>query len=294
MLEKLAETFFRIKNQGIKDKLPWDKENEQYVLHEVLREGVQKEFLIEIKKRMLQEQKIDSKQPGLFATPSVWERQHKDIPLDLLKSNTIENLILKGYGFQNDFMSSDFVRALYKELHYLSLEGKFEEMIQEQEVRNDRCLWVTLSEIEKKDFKFLYHLCERLSALPYELNKKNTQLVAQISETCQISYFPENSYHKLHIDSAFEGKLDNGKKITCLYFCNIDPDNKIESAKIRVYNQVLVKGKEDIYEEFDMEWDGLLVMKSRKVGYQILEGKGKRFIVRFWINGPADFIKKEF
>ena len=59
----LAATFFRIKGKGVKDKLPWDMENERYVLHEVLKEGVQSEVLKEVRSR-LREQKMDSKQPG--------------------------------------------------------------------------------------------------------------------------------------------------------------------------------------------------------------------------------------
>lgn len=302
LIEKLAETFFRIKNQGIKDKLPWDRDNEQYVLHEVLKEGVQNEIMKEVKSRMLREQKVDSKQPGLVATPSIWEKMHSNIKLDSLQSSTIEKLMTKHFAFQSDFINNrDFVRDLYKELHYLSLESKFEEMIQEFEVRSDRSFWVSLNEIEKKDFRSLHYICLLLSSLPYELNKKNTKLFTQISETFQISYFPEKSLHKLHMDSSFESTSDNGKTLSCLYFCNLDPDDKNSFGKIKVFNRITDKSlsekerKEEYFEELDMEWDGLLVLKSRKIGYEIPENKtGKKFIIRLWINGPADVINHEF
>lgn len=302
LLEKLAETFFRIKNQGLKDKLPWDHDNEQYVLHEVLKEGVQNEIMKEVKCRMLREQKVDSKQPGLVATPSIWEKLHPKIQLDFLHSSRIEKLMSKNYALQSNFINNrDFLRDLYKELHYLSLESKFEEMIQEMEVRTDRAFWVSLSEIEKKDFRSLHYICLVLSSLPYELNKKNTKLFTQISETFQISYFPEKSQHKLHMDSSFESTSDNGKTISCLYFCNLDPDDKLPFGKIKIFNKITDKTlsekerKEECFEEVEMEWDALLVLKSRTVGYEIPENKaGKKFIIRLWINGPADIINHEF
>jgi len=289
-----------VKNQGVKDKLPWDKDNEQYVLHEVLKEGFQNEFLKEIKKRMLKEQKIDSKQPGLLATPSSWDTLHPKIPLDKLKSDTIENLVKKDYAFQKNFIGSrDFLRDLYKELHYLVLETKFEEMIQEKDIRSDRCLWVSLSEIDKKQFRNLFYICQTLSSLPYELNRKNTQLIAQISELFQISYFQEKSMQKIHMDSSFDANADNGKKISCLYCCNLDPDVNNPFTKVKVFNRITDKSLEEkekleFFEEIEMEWDGLLMLKSRKVAFEIEENVGKRFFIRFWINGPVDNIKQEF
>jgi len=302
LLEKLAETFFRIKNNGIKDKLPWDLENERYVLHEVLKEGVQNEMFKEIKKRLLREQKVDSKQPGLFATPSVWEKQFPGIPLDFLTNETIEALVKRGFAFQRDFMKSrDFVRDLHKELNYLSLEGKFEEIIQETaESRKDRCLWLNLSEIEKENFGSLHRICNALAGIPYELNKKNSGFFSQISETFQLSYFPEKAYQKAHLDSSSLDARDNGKLVTFLYFCNVDPDFKREFGKIKVFPKVdMGKEGEEINqegsEEILMEWDGLLAMKSRKVAYEVLENEGgKKFVVRFWANGPRDFLKQDF
>ena len=56
-------------------------------------------------------------------------------------------------------------RELFKELNYLSLEGKFEESIQEMQTRTDRSFWISLNEMQKKDFPMLFRLCNTLAVL---------------------------------------------------------------------------------------------------------------------------------
>lgn len=46
---------------------------------------------------------------------------------------------------ENFVNNKDFSRALYKELSFLEKDGKFDESIQEMEIRNDRNLWIQLS-----------------------------------------------------------------------------------------------------------------------------------------------------
>ena len=166
------------------------------------------------------------------------------------------------------------------------MDGKFEEIIQEQHLRNDRVLWLTLSDMNKTDFKNLYFICNILSSIPYELNSK-TQLCLQISESFQISYFSEKeTFHLKHFDGSFDEKFDNGRKISCLYFCNLDEDDKAEEGTVKLE-------VEDQKMEITTHADCLLLLKSRKVSYEICKNMRKRFIVRFWIQGPADFINKE-
>ena len=301
LLESLTATFFRIKEKGVKDKLPWDMENERYVLHEVLKEGVQSEVLKEVRSRLLREQKVDSKQPGLLATPSSWEKQFPGCPLEFLKAETLSNLSTKGYAVQKDFLLGiDMQRELFKELNYLSLEGKFDESIQEMQTRTDRSLWISLSEMQKKDFPMLFRLCNSLAGIPYELNKKNCGFFAQISEAFQVSYFPEKAFQNRHLDSSSIDNKDNGKQLTCLYFCSVDPDYARNFGKLRLYPKIKISsGSEEIVEEEQqeilMEWDSLLVLKSRKVAYEIIENTGgKKFVVRYWVNGPRDLVKGGF
>ena len=103
------------------------------------------------------------------------------------------------------------------------------------------------------------------------------------------------------MDSSSQGAADNGKTISCLYFCNLDPDNKENCSKLRVFPNALQRNfgendlKDEEFEEFDMQWDAILLLKSRKIAYEILPNCGaKRFVVKFWINGPADVVKNLF
>ena len=52
------------------------------------------------------------------------------------------------------------------------MDGKFDEAINEKNVRSDRILWISLSDIDKNSYRNLYFICHILSSIPYELNKK--------------------------------------------------------------------------------------------------------------------------
>ena len=82
----------------------------------------------------------------------------------------------------------------------------------------------------------------------------------------------------------FDANADNGKKISCLYCCNIDPDVNNRFTKVKVFNRITDKSLEEkekleFFEEIEMEWDGLLMLKSRKVAFEIEENVGKRFYI---------------
>lgn len=76
----------------------------------------------------------------------------------------------------------DFARSVFKECDFLERDGRFEDPLQEEGIREDKILWLHLSDIEKDAFKNIYFIAHMMSALPYELTAK-TSLVAQISES---------------------------------------------------------------------------------------------------------------
>ncbi|KAM3142275.1 hypothetical protein pb186bvf_005684 [Paramecium bursaria] len=275
LLKYCSDRFMNIKKGGEKDKLVWDTEAEVYILNEVLREGLQLYFQKEIKKQMQTEHVIDSKQQLLLATPQTWTSKHPKIPLEFLSGPFIESLMKKGHGQMNPFIKNkDFTRALFKELDYLERDGRFEDQIQESGIRQDKTLWVTLSQIEKESFKNIYFIAHILSALPYELNSK-AQILAQISEAYQFSYFnKQRTQHKMHYDSSFEKNLDTGKKVTILYACLEDEHSQ---------NRVIVDGV-----EYVLEQDIMIGLMSRKVPYEVIGDGSKFFLVRYWIDGPSN------
>lgn len=294
-LEKISTSFFKIKNSGLKEGLKWDDETEKHVLSDVLKEGLQREIITEMRKLMQSEQKSDSKQPGLYATPSAFIAKYPKFKFETLRNETIAELMKNNFAIQRNFMGIDFLRGLYKELNYLELEAKFEETIQEANFRNDRTLWISLNDVKEKDFPRIYGLLMILSSLPFELNFKNTGFMALSSESCQISYFNDRgAYHKMHMDSSLESKFDTGKSLTFLYFVNLDNDNKTERGKVKI-SKIIEGKKEEKEMEIEAEEDSILILKSRLNAYEICENfKSKRFVIRFWINGPADFVKNQF
>ena len=91
LMNNLSQSFENIKKGGIKDNLNWNSEAEQYILTEVLREGVHNFFLSNFRKEIQKEEKNFSKQPLLLATPSIWKEKHPEIDLKFLLGDTIND-----------------------------------------------------------------------------------------------------------------------------------------------------------------------------------------------------------
>jgi hypothetical protein len=63
-----------------------------------------------------------------------------------LSNEVIGGFMKNNFSVMENFVNNkDFSRALYKELSFLEKDGKFDESIQEMEIRNDRNLWIQLS-----------------------------------------------------------------------------------------------------------------------------------------------------
>ncbi|EGR28451.1 hypothetical protein IMG5_174900 [Ichthyophthirius multifiliis] len=290
LLDYISKKFFKLKNDGIKDNLKWDKQTQGYLTAECLKGGCQQFFIQKIKEFSIRDQSIET------CNSFDLEKNHPKTQLNFLQSQNISQLINQGYTYIKNFINNtDFNINLYKEFNFLEIDGRFEEQVNEKSGRSDRVLWVSLSEISDKDFKNFKEICVRLTSIPYELNEK-TQFLAQISELFQVSYFKNNgSYQEKHFDSSFEGNQDNGRKLTVLYFSNLDNDiNCKDQGKIRIYPDFL-KDDQNKYVEFETEVDSLLILKSRVIPYEILPNNNqKRYIIRFWVTGPADKNKKQF
>lgn len=189
LINFLGQKYYKVKNDGIKDKLSWDVQAEKQILVSVLREGTLMFLSKKMKQLMQQNQKVNSKQPLLYANPKIWDEQHPDQPLNKIPNDALESLHQKNYALIKNFMQSkEFCRELYKELLLLEKEGRFEQPIQEQTIRQDKVLWVGLNNIDKNSFKHLYQLATILMSIPYQINQ-DTQICVQNSEMCQISCF---------------------------------------------------------------------------------------------------------
>lgn len=68
-------------------------------------EGCQHYFLTKIRKIVAEKNKIDAKQPMLFATANTWYAKYPNIKLEFLESNFIKNLSENGYGIATNWVS---------------------------------------------------------------------------------------------------------------------------------------------------------------------------------------------
>ena len=283
ILDDLGKKFNNIKQGGVRDKLGWDEKAEEFVLIKVLSEGFTKAIVNKLRKEMQRDQLVESKQPMLLATPQSWYEKFPKIKLDFLNADIIKNLFEQGYIIKPNFVEeTGFTSALDNEVKYFYHEGRFEEsVISERKTRNDKILTFGFTDVDPRSSKALYHLCRILTALPFEFNLK-ASIYAQVSEVFQLSYFSENSsFQEVHYDSSFKEKLDNGKKISALYVFS-------ENSKARPKLVIHQKDSSEVLEEKELEVGGLCLLKSRIIPYALKDIPAKTFILRYWINGPAD------
>ena len=180
----------------------------------------------------------------------------------------------------------DVTDHLFREAEYLDLDGRFEELLQQkmQHVRTDKIMWIKKDMIDKslqgtiesqQQLALSYCpkmkvLSDALFAVSFELNKK-TSLGLQITDSICLDCFTAGTFHVKHQDGAF-GKADTGRKVTCLYFINTGPP------------QVIKINGQDV----EATHDRLILLKARKVHYEIPAVSSKLFIAYSFISGPAD------
>lgn len=288
VLHNLAPRFTKIKEHGIKDGLPWDRQAEGFVLNQVLGEGTTQELTKLFQKEIKKESVIDSKQPLLLATPATWREKYPGVELNFLEPQFISNLMTKHYAVSKGYINNDFSQALLKELQYFEYEGRFERIYSSEESqRNDKFLYVNMNEVSSK-VKALCDVLRALSALPFELNLK-ASLYLQIGEQFLISFYQgDDGFHKMHLDSSFEKDKDTGVKLTGLLLIASDSGSTNLKMKMKIVEDSTTAKDEEI----TLERNNLCIIKSRKVGYELKSIPRGAFIIRYFIKGAPDLAKR--
>ncbi|CRG94646.1 conserved Plasmodium protein, unknown function [Plasmodium gallinaceum] len=231
----------------------------------------------------------------------------KDYDLNKINSETIANLMNNNVGIQTNFMGKECMKLIYDELIFIEYNNQFNEFSREyRNIRTDFYCWTYISSLDREKQKGLLKLLKELSLIPYELNKK-ANLSLQVCTLFQFLYFcPNKSFLKKHSEGGY-GKLDNGKKITCIYIPLVHSNNDIE---IKIYNNednlnepnkinnndtntnLLNKMDNTPIKIIKPESDSLIFLQTRNISYEIPKTKNKFFIVNLWISGPASLEKK--
>ncbi|CRH01475.1 conserved Plasmodium protein, unknown function [Plasmodium relictum] len=233
----------------------------------------------------------------------------KDYDLNKINSETIANLMNNNVGIQKNFIGKEYMKLIYDELVFIEYNNNFNEFSREyRNIRTDFYCWAYISSLDREKQKGLHKLLKELSLIPYELNKK-ANLSLQVCTLFQFLYFcPNKSFLKKHSEGGY-GKLDNGKKITCIYIPLVHSGNDIE---IKIYknednlneqkkinnndtniNTNLFSKKDDVpIKVIKPESDSLIFLQTRNISYEISKTKNKFFIVNLWISGPVSLDKK--
>lgn len=284
--QQTADIFKNIKEKGVKDGLPLDDEMESQLLKQVMEESMSRRIQTEVNAIYRHEEEIFSKQPLLFAHPSGFQESiNKE--LDLLKQETMVNLMTQDFAIQDNFIEDfNVTDKLYHESEYLDFDGRFEELLSQKlkRMRTDKILWISKDTIDASVkgthetplhlslsyCKATQSLSDHFFSLPFELNKK-AGLSLQVNDRLLLDCFSTKAFHNAHMDSGF-GKDDSGKKITCIYMISNHTGDKLMIGNTEV----------------PIIHNRLIVLKSRKVPITVPEVSQKLFLAYYFIAGPCD------
>ena len=144
----------------------------------------------------------------------------------------------------------------------------------------------------------LRKVCEKLISVPFELNKK-CSLSLQASGIFQLAYYsPQQTHYSRHMDSGYGMDLDNGRKITAIYYPNYKSRTEEDGGNLVIYkrrkNPYQIKEGDDqqpaddeIERVIEPKADRLVLLRSRDVPHEVLENNKKRFGVSLYMSGPA-------
>lgn len=141
-------------------------------------------------------------------------------------------------------------------------------------------------------FKQIDMFSNSVKYLPYELNGKFPNFALQTNEYLQASYFVENtSYIDMMSDSSFEEGCDTGKKLTAMFFLFPD-DLKLNKRKLNLKIKNMSSNNEDVFNVCVKQPLSCVMIKARKISYQIERQNFPFVVVFYYMHGPAD--RKEY
>ena len=280
-----SQKFDKISKSGISQGLTLDKESEKELMHRLLLEGVP--FYINrllINKIKKYEESI-SEQPMLLANPSMIKEKRM---VNFIPSKNIEEIIKNDLTIidKNIYEEDLNCYEIYNQIKYLYMEGIFEDnSAKEGTHRTDFLLNFNINYFEKSKHKIITTLTHSIYALPFELNMKYPNFQLQTNDYIQLVYFRENfSFIGKSFDCSL--KFDTGKKL--IYFVVLFPD-EVELSK-RVFNIKIYSQKNDELisdVKLTKPLSGIIV-KARKVKYEIPKHNFPFAVMMYFIHGPID------
>lgn len=213
LLKYLSDRFFSIKQKNATNLSEWTEEVEQYILKEVLKEGLKHYYVNKLKRALASEGKKDSTSHLLIANPQQWFNMFPEFgPLNSLSQENMCELFTKDkkiVPFKHWEGQNDLIRKARNELKFLERDGKFEAKINNLKLDEERALFVLFSELNKEHHSGLYTTCQVLTSFPFELNSK-ASYGFQISEGLKYICLGPKQKQDMHRDGTDSSENDNG------------------------------------------------------------------------------------
>ena len=277
LLKYLSDRFNNIKQKGIKD---WNKEAEDYVLREVLKEGVTAYFLKKLNDLLKDEGKKSSTEHLLIANPTQWLEKFKNHSFTLIDNKKVAELVEdNNFIILDDFINFELANKAREELEFIEMDGRFTRGFQNFVETKEKYLYFSRENVNKKDFPGLKKIAVMLTSLPFELNSK-LNYGFQVSETVKACCYGKD----FEILSGNDGVSENDKidiGVCFSVFLFLDNYNNGEGSLIKIGDNDSVIGKKG----------RMVILKSRKSVYNLLSGQEnqrKGFLLQYWISGPKD------
>lgn len=262
----------------------WSETEEEFVLKEVLKEGIQYYYEKKLRAHMATQAKSMGTEQGLVANPSQWPTYFKSIPLNNFDEKAMQHLTSdekkKDPLLLPNFIEENHAKRILEELNHLERESRFVKGFDAttKKETKEKTFAFRLNQISKDDFKGLFAVSSRLSSFPFELNAK-LKYGFQVSEAYLAICLGKDFEFGPKTDGSLEAKHDVGVCLTCVMALNSE-------VKVEITEQGSKESKRNVA----LRPGTLLLMKSRHIGsYSIKYANSSRTMVFVYhVNGPFD------
>ena len=157
LLDYLSVKFYNIKEKG-KDE--WNQDAEDYVLRELMKEGVNTYLYQKLVKGLKHKGKNHSTDMVFIANPSQFLEKNNGFEFEVFDSDQVVKLIKPALIDRFEVYEMDtFVQGgideadkLKKEMFFLERDGRFQRASKQLMETNEKFMWVNLTDITEKDF----------------------------------------------------------------------------------------------------------------------------------------------
>ena len=262
IVEEASRTFENVLDRGRKaGDSSMDSETEKYIRGKIFTETIVRKIVKSVQAKHAAAQARSSVDGSLFALAAT-----EDMDLDQISSTCMAALMRDGVCVMKHFLKSDRSATIVKELTRMDALGKLEK-VETDKNRSDKICWAKTQ--DKSVGETTRNLLQKLSWLPFELNRKNKSLMLQIIEHFQLSVFAaETGQHNMH--------ADNGRKFSAILALGDSSPTSEAAVRCSQGSSICVNS------------GNLILIDTRRVQYECPRNSRKRFHITTFFTGPPN------